>query len=406
MKKMRKNMCLLLAVLMMAGTLLIGCDEVPPEDVPTNETAPSGGNETPSPTQNPEEESAPDATQMTYEEALSCLAQGKTEEAYALFLSIPEYRDVSEHLERFVYHYGKQVTYSRFSGNTLSGHTLIEYQYNQYGQQTEWINRSQPYSFSRKIYDSKGNCLRELLSYGNEIRYTYDDKGNVVKKENYQGSSDKVAYYDTYSYDEQGHVIERCYYEDDMLLHKYLYAYDEAGNQIERVELIGDVEQYRYEYTYDEAGNRLTERYATDDGWRLFEYEYNAQNKMIRETCTSSWSIGYETRMAYDDHGNITRHERTDRDSQAASWWVYEYTNVYDEHGRLIKITTVMDSELYSVKSYEYDEKGNLVRYMLHEYSAGVIVDYFIYDYLQYQLYYDPFIGYVDPLADIDFGGK
>ena len=64
------------------------------------------------------------------------------------------------------------------------------------------------------------------------------------------------------------------------------------------------------------------------------------------------------------------------------------------------------DSELYSVKSYEYDEKGNLVRYILHEYSAGVIVDYFIYDYLQYQLYYDPFIGYVDPLADIDFGGK
>ena len=342
-------MCLLLAVLLMAGVMLASCDEMAILDTPTGENTPPTGNEPPA-NANPDDEQV-DPTKSTYDAALACLEQGKTEEAYALFLSIPDYRDVSEHLERFVYRYGKEVTYSR-----SSVYALIEYQYNQYGQQTEWINGNNRYpSFSRKIYDTKGNCLREILPYGTEHRYTYDDQGNVVKKERYQGSLDKVTYYDTYSYDEQGHAIERCYYEDDILLRKYLYAYDEGGNQIERVELIDDVEQLRYEYTYDEAGNRLTERYATDDGWRLLEYEYNAQNKIIRETSTSSWSIGYETRMEYDDHGNITRWERTDRGSQLPSW-VYEYTNAYDEHGRLIKITTVMDSELDSVKSY--DDEG------------------------------------------------
>ncbi len=390
MRKMGKSMCLLLALLILMGVLLVSCGEAA---TPTDEPASSDGNDSPTTTE-PTGEVVINSMKKTYETALSCLEQGKIEEAYALFLSIPDYRDVSEHLARFVYRYGREVVHSKYKSS------LFEYHYNQYGQQTEQIEES---NILRRIYDDKGNCLRVFYQNGSALYYTYDEQGKIVRQEHYQASLGKVTY-DTYSYDEQGHMIERCYYDEpDTLSMRYTYTYDEVGNRTEMVVFFGDVERYRYEYTYDEAGNPLSKKYTASDVWSLTEYEYNDQNLLVREKSSSSSGYAKDKSQEYDAKGNIIRVEYKYPDSEPT---IYEYTNEYDDEGRLIKITTVIDSEIFNVKTYEYDENGNVIRDTLHEYTSGTINYYCIYDYLDYQLYYDPFIGRVDPLADMDFGGK
>ena len=395
MKEMKKRICLVLVVLMLASTLFVGCDEILPEDAPTGEDTPADGANTP--VDEPSAEDLPDATKMTYDAALSCLEKGEIEEAYALFLSIPDYRDVSEHLERFVYRYGKQATHSS-AGNSIS-----YYQYNQYGQETEFINGN---SMTYKSYDDKGKLLYEIAANGSKNSCTYDDCGLLIKNEHYSAYYNKIADYDTYSYNEDGKKIEQSYYVFDALSHRYTYEYDEAGRLIREHFFDRNVEQSVTEFAYDSSGNLISKKKSRDNGTCfLTQYTYNERGLLVLEEETSS-NLEMITRITkeYDENGNLTRRTYQYRDD-----YTQEYTYEYNDAGQRVKMTWTFEDQLTEVETYEYDEHGNVTRKTWHRYADdGTVQSYSVYDYFDYRLYYNP-VSENEPYTlvnDYAYGGK
>lgn len=387
MKEMKRKICLVLTVLMLASTLFVGCDKTLPEDTPVGENTPAD---------EPSAEELPDATKMTYDAALSCLEKGEIEEAYALFLSIPDYRDVSEHLERFVYRYGKKVT------RTSTDTSISYYQYNPYGQETEWILGN---NVRTQSYDEKGNLVSVIYFDGGRHFHTYDERGLLVRRvyENEQtGKRDTI---EEHTYNELGQKIEVCTVRDGVTVAKEHYEYDEAGNRTKTSRFYANNGEEPYqiiESAYDAAGNRISHKETYYDGqWCEWQYAYNENHLVICEQYSDYIGDDWQYDMAYDVYGQVIRRSYT----SASKSYDYDYENEYDDEGHLVRCAAKNGERIFHVENYEYDAKGNLTRQSVYDYKKnGEAISYYIEEYLDYQLYYDPF--YPHNTIEDPYGGK
>ena len=80
--------------------------------------------------------------------------------------------------------------------------------------------------------DRFGEIQKKESSLSSKETYKYDDKGNLIEKNNY--NADGFYYKHTKKFDDKGNKIEENYYNADGFDYKHTYKYDDKGYFIEK----------------------------------------------------------------------------------------------------------------------------------------------------------------------------
>lgn len=189
-------------------------------------------------------------------------------------------------------------------------------------------------------YDSDGNCVKGIWYYSDDKTVyrvsinTYNENGNqtsITVYYDYDGHPTKHSYYEM-KYDEHGNETEWFEVKANSgigTVCKYSYEYDDKGNiakkTVNNSSSKGETEEYAY--TYDDDGNMLTE---------------NRKRYSKKETLFES-----SRKCDYDSRGNLIREESSFSDGRADKVISYEY----DAQNRKIR-----ETDGYSDTVYEYED--------------------------------------------------
>ena len=208
----------------------------------------------------------------------------------------------------------------------------IEYEYDANGNVTEIKNLLDTGKNVSYEYDSLNRLTKETnLAIGNEWRYTYDNGGNITKKEEYNPATGALRSSWNYGYGDS-------YWKDQ------LTSWGSYGTSY---------------FAYDSSGNptKYKGKTLTWEGKRLTKYSASSTSNMELSYDGSGMLIGYIQSDTYTD------------------WAGAQYTNVYSREmtrdgDRILaeKVTSIdgalLTNEVKNVK-YMYDAKG----------ASGMIVD-------------------------------
>lgn len=305
-------------------------------------------------------------TASDYREAKALIKKGELEAAYALLLSLGDYKDAEELLARFTY-VPVEGSFTSFSaeGKELLGYDH-EFTYDENGRPVHYCSGSNATSY---IYDEKGNLLEERFTnahYTYLTAYAYDEHGNRIRMS--RGASGKVEYYEEYTYDENGNLLtEVHFYADSTDLHlpieptlrqqeAYAYAYDESGRVIREERTYKENKQV-WEYLYDDAGLLLEDRYTVGGKTVVTAHVYDEAGRILRSSSTKK-QVDY----TYDEQGNLIKKESRTATPEGYTRLeidTYEYT--YDERGNVIKRVEKLSGGKPHVYEFVYDEQGSLL---------------------------------------------
>ena len=253
---------------------------------------------------------------------------------------------------------------------------------------------------SRETINDAGNIVsiadhgKNLGGSGVSTRFTYDDKGNLVK-EIYTNDN-----YKTYVYDEKNRVIiVKSFFAGDILDTETSYEYDSDDNIISMIDKKDNNIIRDTKYTYDKLG-RITSFAESNElftpqtlAHATFEFIYDNMNRLTQ--------INYPDMRAneednedldgvvyiYDDsnHGRVSEikavikgNEKTIRkyfyDPKNRVYEMWDYYNIrsqdkyrvkkisYDLHDRVTRIVN-QDSSVYKENiDYRYDKKGQIIK--------------------------------------------
>ena len=208
----------------------------------------------------------------------------------------------------------------------------IEYEYDANGNVTEIKNLLDTGKNVSYEYDSLNRLTKETnLAIGNEWRYTYDNGGNITKKEEYNPATGALRSSWNYGYGDS-------YWKDQ------LTSWGSYGTSY---------------FAYDSSGNptKYKGKTLTWEGKRLTKYSASSTSNMELSYDGSGMLIGYTQSDTYTD------------------WAGAQYTNVYSREmtrdgDRILteKVTSIdgalLTNDVKNVK-YMYDAKG----------ASGMIVD-------------------------------
>lgn len=205
------------------------------------------------------------------------------------------------------------------------------------------------------IDDSKP--IENTERVGNESDHPEEKHYRLVKKTAYGAifSAETGSLFDLiteYNYDEKGNLIREI-------------MYDSAGNNLAD----------SIEYEYDEDRNKIrTNRLVSGVLDSYIVYEYNPENKLIRETeynLGNSYEldsfINYTIEYAYDADGKLVSRQSTDAVGNTETT-TYEY----DNKGLLSK-EVIKGNDLTQTNTYTYDDRNRVTKI---EYSNGVLEEY------------------------------
>ena len=214
------------------------------------------------------------------------------------------------------------------------------------------------------IFDNYGNVVRHI-DERNQLTYDYqhDLIGRILGSTSSDGMNLRIAY------DSKNRVKENIS-RMDKKGHRTQYIYGEAGKQQKPglgygVKIDGTE---RITYHYDRLG-RYAKKTVTYPGGQTSDTTYTYVSGKKDGTTTalvnSVLRDGVETFYRYDGVGNITEVlEKTAADSQPVSRFVYEY----DLMNQLVKEE---DKKEGSIRTYEYDAGGNLLKYKKYTAKDG-----------------------------------
>ena len=240
--------------------------------------------------------------------------------------------------QKNTYTYDKEGNRTRTYMKGLgSSFTQIDYRYDAAGNQIEETEVDDE-GDSQHItweYDSAGRCIREAgtvtyLEEEYETTYTYDEEGRLVEERKLERDledGDKDTYLTLYRYGDNGLLAEESQYRrSDWLLEEpdedwkerawemtISYSYDEEGRCTQVSYAYNedtfwmDTAAVRIQYTYDEKGNCVkTETSRADGSTALGQYTYDEKGNMLEKTYTDSEGESTTT-YSYDENGNCVK---------------------------------------------------------------------------------------------------
>ena len=379
----------------------VNTTETPTTETPTTET-PTTENTTP--VEEPPQNTPAQSDEELYNNALTLLGDGNIEDAYAIFLTIKEYADVSDYLSRFSYKYTTEIlTYLQSSTDLSQVSTTV---YNQYGnplfdvsyypvsgyiyayyfeydenqnlisktsKSDDWeyetlykydaynrpIWRSSPDGIAKIEYDDKGNVIKRVASYGAMYEYEYDSNNNLLKS-TYTDERGNLVSTETFAYDAKGQLIRKTYEDNDFeypLSIVYTYTYDENGNLLVDDRVTSSGYHTRDEYTYDAGGAPIKKTEYTPHGTYYYVWEYDkAGNEILEKRSFADGTRDYMYSQIYDEAGNrIKTHYQYGVSDEVVGETFYEY----DEHGNLLKVTSQYSVTEYSGYKLYYNPYSN-----------------------------------------------
>lgn len=139
-------------------------------------------------------------------------------------------------------------------------------------------------------FNKQGN-LTELCDYNSKDQlcsrdtYTYDDNGDIIEHCSYSNNSDNWDYRHIYTYDNKGYKIREEIFQYDNnanLSYKCTYYYDKKGREIEfcRYNSEGD-KTYKYTSKYDNKSNLIENKF------------YDIENMIETPTSIKKYEITY-----------------------------------------------------------------------------------------------------------------
>lgn len=184
----------------------------------------------------------------------------------------------------------------------------------------------------RFAYDRVGNQISQIDHLGRETMRSYDSLNRQISR------TDALGNVTTYQYDGKGNRVATI----DALGRVETAAYDANDRQIESTDNLGIVGRS----TYDAFGNVISSTLAVGlPEERIITYEYDLNNRLIRETDAGADTIQYE----YDHVGNRLR-------VIDAGGFVEQL--VYDARDRVIRVIDPLSFDV----TYEYDGVGNRIK--------------------------------------------
>ncbi len=253
--------------------------------------------------------------ESVYNKALKLLEDGKTEDAYSAFLSVKDYRDSAEYIEKFVYVI-TEVRTEDYGFGDLPAVQNVKY-----------------------TYDSDGNLLRHEGSYESDVGPDFFEESVFENGRKVKTEAQSEAGYSTitYEYDESGRLIRRVgVTEGPDLGGITLYSYDEKGNCV-RVENTSYLGTDALKFDADSA-------YHMDST----DFRYDADGNCIGSVCDYG-ETSYNYTATYGDDGNI-------RSLVCVSDGNTTATNFIFENGNCVSVETD-----YGTEKFEYDENGRLI---------------------------------------------
>ena len=152
---------------------------------------------------------------------------------------------------------------------------------------------------------------------------TFDEKGQVIRVENYEGNRQVST--SEYTYDDNGETVfvRTTQPESDTVI-TLERVFDDRGNLVRYVQDTGYA-VFRYEYTYDKEDHRIREEYYENDeltDYIEFVWEGNVGTGTSHKA--DGTPVGIRV-LEYDDHGNLLRLESQRLSGITQTVSCYEY---------------------------------------------------------------------------------
>lgn len=218
-------------------------------------------------------------------------------------------------------------------------------------------------------YNFWGELTGKTDAKGNKYEAVYFNKG-VIQDETYTDKDGVVKKVD-YKYYLNGHDknrLESIIYNNI----EYKYTYDNFGNILTKNELIdiddnGIKEEYAFVYTYDNLDRLLTKKYPTG-----LTIRYNYENEFLKsitndKTGDELWSV-----VKMNDQGNYTQIKKGSGK--------YETEFKYDDNNKLDYIKTTANGAIIQNLDYDFNEYNFNLNSRSDKIQGRNISESFIYD--------------------------
>ena len=222
-----------------------------------------------------------------------------------------------------------------------------------------------------RVYDANGNKIKETLFYEDgEVQetntFTYNSFNQVIESTNYDGAG-RLRTKTSFGYNENQKLIK--IYEvgsDGNQNTSTVFNYNEDGKKSE--ELVYDYTNqldYKLVFTYKDGKKSEEARYDYNN--ELVEktfYTYNSNGNLVEEKKYEGEELLDKFVYAYNQKGQKILYERYEGDGTLGFRSTYEY----DEKGNVVKegITTPGEPEFVTTRTFTY-EKGNWINKVEYE---------------------------------------
>ncbi len=226
--------------------------------------------------------------------------------------------------------------------------------FNDYG---DWIQQI--------FYDEDENPIGEYTA-----RYTYDENGNKLSEDVYDGQELYVSC--EYEYGSDGFTYKKYESEPTGDGGKYVIEFDENGDPVGTYEYDADgnmIEARRSEYLTDENGELVGEKvYINDVLSKEMKYASGSDGEeeyfYISEETNYS-DDGSKLVEVYDEDGDVVR--EIAYDSAGEKLYDYELEYFYNDDGYETLIEKRENGVLRQEIVFEYDDEGNITAEKLYE---------------------------------------
>ena len=251
---------------------------------------------------------------------------------------------------------------------TDANNNTAKYEYNVIGLLTKKTDKDG--LVTEIVYDEANRIKEQKLPTGENITYTYDNNGNVLKIESNSGRNY------TYEYDKLNNITKII----DALGNEQSISYDAAQDIKEITDVNGEITKYTYDsmgrvaqiqnqlnniekFAYDANGNQAQ---YTDFNDNKTKYEYDSLNRINKKID----ALGNTTKYEYDSIGNLVKETDALGNSIISEYSVNnQLTKVTDAKGNAYKLeydgvgnnTKIIDAK-GNETTLEYDNENQLIK--------------------------------------------